>query len=162
MNGKAIQNEWWRRCTRTYGLSPTGSRQMRITRSRTGRSRGLVLRAVGPFLHHFIIGARYHACLDYLAGGRFIMGLPRFSLFPVERRNSPREPMHYIIKLKFDDESPWLRGLLNNLSAGGACVSISTTKEIPAEFTLVFPENNLRRCRLVWRSGDRMGVEFLI
>jgi hypothetical protein len=89
------------------------------------------------------------------------MGLPRFSLFPVERRNSPREPMHHIIRLKFDDESPWLRGLLNNLSAGGACVSILTTKVVPPEFTLVFPRNNLRRCRLVWRSGERLGVEFL-
>jgi hypothetical protein len=90
------------------------------------------------------------------------MSLPRFSLFPVERRRSRREPMHSTVRLKFDDDSPWLRGMLNNLSAGGACVSISGTRVVPAEFTLVFPPNTPRRCRLVWRSGQKIGVEFLI
>jgi hypothetical protein len=89
------------------------------------------------------------------------MALPRFSLFPVERRRSGREQKHYIVRLKFDDDSPWLRGMLNNLSAGGACVSISGTKSVPAEFTLVFPPNTPRRCRLVWRSGEKVGLEFL-
>ena len=89
------------------------------------------------------------------------MALPRFSLFPVERRRSRREQKHYIVRLKFDDDSPWLRGMLNNLSAGGACVSISGTKAIPEEFTLVFPPNTPRRCRLVWRSGKKLGLEFL-
>jgi hypothetical protein len=89
------------------------------------------------------------------------MGLPRFSLFSVERRSSWREPKHCIVRLKFDDDSPWLRGMLNNLSAGGACVSLSIAKAIPAEFTLVLPPNTARRCRLVWRSGERIGVEFL-
>jgi hypothetical protein len=90
------------------------------------------------------------------------MSLPRFSLFPVERRRSQREPANLTVRLKFDDDAPWLRGMLNNLSAGGACVSISGTKAIPAEFTLVFPPNTPRRCRLVWRSGEKIGVEFLI
>ena len=88
------------------------------------------------------------------------MGLPRFSMFPVERRRSLREPKNYIVRLKFDDKSPWLRAMLNNLSAGGACLSISATKTIPAEFTIVLPPNIARRCRLVWRSGDKLGVEF--
>jgi hypothetical protein len=51
--------------------------------------------------------------------------------------------------------------MLNNLSAGGACLSIAATKAIPAEFTVVLPPNLSRRSRLVWRSGDRVGVEFL-
>jgi hypothetical protein len=88
------------------------------------------------------------------------MGLPRFSLFPVERRKSPREPMHQIVRLTFDDDSPWVRGMLNNLSAGGACVSISTAKMVAGEFTLILPPNTPRRCRLVWRSGKEIGVEF--
>jgi PilZ domain len=90
------------------------------------------------------------------------MALPRFSQFPVERRRTIREQKHFIVRLKFDDNSPWLRGMLDNLSAGGACVSVSGSKPIPAEFTLVFPPNTPRRCRLVWRSGEKLGVEFLI
>jgi hypothetical protein len=54
-----------------------------------------------------------------------------------------------------------LRAMLNNLSAGGACLSISTIKSIPDEFTLILPPNLPRRCRPVWRSGDRLGIEFL-
>jgi PilZ domain len=89
------------------------------------------------------------------------MGLPRFSAFPFERRNSLREPQNYIVRLKFDDDGPWLRAMLNNLSVGGACLSLSATKTIPTEFILVLPPNVSRRCRPVWRSGDRVGVEFL-
>ena len=89
------------------------------------------------------------------------MGLPRFSVFPVERRKSLREPQNFIVRLKFDDDAPWLRALLNNLSAGGACLSISATRTVPAEFTLILPPNLPRRCRAVWRTGDRVGVEFL-
>jgi hypothetical protein len=87
--------------------------------------------------------------------------LPRFSLFPIERRNSLREPKNQIVKLKVDDASGWARGMLLNISAGGACVSIVTSRNIPAEFTLVLPPNSPRRCRLVWRSGEKIGVEFL-
>jgi PilZ domain len=89
------------------------------------------------------------------------MTLPRFSVFPVERRQSSRQAQNQIVRLKFDDDSPWLRGMLNNVSQGGACVSVSTARVLPAEFTLVFPPNEPRRCRLVWRSGERVGVEFL-
>jgi hypothetical protein len=88
------------------------------------------------------------------------MSFPRFSAFPVERRKSPREPKHHIVRVRFDDNSKWHRGILNNLSAGGACVSISTAMVIPAEFTLVLPPNTSRRCRLVWQSGLKIGVEF--
>jgi hypothetical protein len=89
------------------------------------------------------------------------MPFPRFSLLPVERRKSPREPKHHIVRLKFDEDSPWHRGMLNNLSAGGACVSISTARVVPAEFTLILPPNTSRRCRLVWQTGQNIGVEFL-
>ncbi len=89
------------------------------------------------------------------------MALPRFSVFPVERRQSPRQAKHQIVRLKFDDDSPWVRGMLMNVSEGGACMSVATARLLPQEFTLVFPPNVPRRCRLVWRSGDRAGVEFV-
>jgi len=87
--------------------------------------------------------------------------LRRFSSFPFERRRSPRQPTYQTVRLTFDDRSPWIRGIVENISAGGACVGISSAKALPEEFTLVFPPNTSRRCRLVWRSGDRLGVQFL-
>jgi hypothetical protein len=89
------------------------------------------------------------------------MSFPRFSLLPVaDRRKSIREPKNQIVRLKFDD-SRWYRGMLQNLSTGGACVMISTETEIPREFTLLLPPNTPRRCRLVWRQEQKIGVEFL-
>jgi hypothetical protein len=89
------------------------------------------------------------------------MSFPRFSLLPVaDRRKTPREPKNQIVRLRFDD-SRWHRGMLQNLSIGGACVMISTETEIPQEFTLLLPPNTPRRCRLVWQLGQKIGVEFL-
>ena len=89
------------------------------------------------------------------------MPLPRFSSFPFERRRSSREPTHQTVRLTFDDRSPWIRGIVYNISVGGACVGISSSKVLPDEFILIFPPNKPRRCRLVWRERERLGVEFL-
>lgn len=89
------------------------------------------------------------------------MSFPRFSLLPVaDRRQSVREPRNQIVRLTLDDSS-WHRGMLDNISEGGACVLISTAMALPEEFTLVLPPNTSRRCRLVWRRGQKIGVEFL-
>lgn len=90
-----------------------------------------------------------------------LMGPLRFSMVRVERRKTRREPKYCIVRLKFDDGSPALRGMLINLSAAGAQVSISAAREIPKEFTLLFAASPLRRCRLVWRQEQDIGVEFL-
>jgi hypothetical protein len=87
---------------------------------------------------------------------------PRFSLLlPAERRKDPRVPKLKIVRLTFDDGSPWLRGMMQNLSAGGACVAISTRRIIPSEFVLLIPPNTQLRCRLVWQTGDKIGVAFV-
>jgi PilZ domain len=89
------------------------------------------------------------------------VSFPRFSPLPIaDRRKSPREPRNQIVRLKFDSSS-WHRGMLENLSAGGACVLISTEIEIPPEFVIVLPPNTSRPCRLVWQQGQKIGIEFL-
>ena len=87
--------------------------------------------------------------------------MPRFAKLPVERRRTPREPTHQAVRLTFDDGSPWIRGTMTNISTGGACVWISSSRTLPGEFNLLLPLNQRRRCRLVWRSDDKLGVEFL-
>jgi hypothetical protein len=95
-----------------------------------------------------------------MAGGA-PMFVPRFSLLIVERRKFEREPKLQIVRLAFDDERTWVRGMLHNISADGACVSVTTRKVIAAEFTLVLPPNKRRRCRLMWQRGDKIGVQFV-
>jgi hypothetical protein len=51
--------------------------------------------------------------------------------------------------------------IVRNLSAGGACLQVESTEDLPEEFLLKILVENLRRvCRIAWRSQDRMGVVF--
>ena len=52
--------------------------------------------------------------------------------------------------------------IIRDLSTTGAALEFSDTcASIPAAFTLIMPEDKLRLpCRVVWRTGFRMGVAF--
>ena len=49
--------------------------------------------------------------------------------------------------------------VLRNLSPGGACLAVETMT--PDEFRLFWSGDQLgRNCRVIWRSGNRLGVSF--
>lgn len=154
MSGLALPAQIFSQWSRaTFGVSISAE-----FRDRYGRRR-----RCWSFMISLVVSG-YKAKLPVAPSGEvFLMSFPRFSALPVERRANPREPKHHIVRLRFDDDLPWHRGILNNLSVGGACVSISISNAIaiPAEFTLILPPNTSRRCRLVWQSGQKLGVEFL-
>jgi hypothetical protein len=89
------------------------------------------------------------------------MDLGRFSRWGVAQRKSPRERRDDIIRLELDDGSPSVCGRLRDLSATGAQMSLAALYNMPARFDLVLPPNMRRSCRLVWQSGQRIGVEFM-
>ena len=50
---------------------------------------------------------------------------------------------------------------VRNISETGAALDIESPAGIPDEFTLVIkPEILKRKCRVAWRSGKRIGVQF--
>lgn len=52
--------------------------------------------------------------------------------------------------------------VINNISSGGARITISEAAPLAAEFKVHIPQRNLfRTARLVWRKGDQIGVAFL-
>jgi hypothetical protein len=89
------------------------------------------------------------------------MDLGRFSRRGVAQRKSPRERRDDIVRLELDDGSPSVCGRLRDLSATGAQMSLPALCNMPARFDLVFPPDTRRSCRLVWQSGQRIGVEFM-
>jgi PilZ domain len=89
------------------------------------------------------------------------MDLGRFSGMGVSRRKSPRERKDDMIRLELDDGSPSVCGTLCDLSATGAQMSLPSLYNMPARFALILPPNTRRSCRLVWQSGQRIGVEFM-
>jgi len=54
-----------------------------------------------------------------------------------------------------------LTGVVDNIADGGACLLLDTASELPATFFVSIPGERIERsCRLVWRRGLQIGVEF--
>jgi hypothetical protein len=57
--------------------------------------------------------------------------------------------------------SPPVDCIVRNLSEFGAGLELKTPAPVPDNFTLLLkPELTRRNCRVVWRSENRLGVEF--
>jgi hypothetical protein len=89
------------------------------------------------------------------------MGVERFTRKGVALRKSPRQRKDHVVRLELDDGSPALSGVLSDLSATGARISLTEPYTMPSKFVLILPPNTRRLCRLVWQSQEHLGVEFL-
>lgn len=50
---------------------------------------------------------------------------------------------------------------IRNISESGAQLAVESPLGIPTEFMLVIPSDGVSRpCRVVWRSGNRIGMRF--
>lgn len=57
---------------------------------------------------------------------------------------------------------PGVDCIIRNLTSEGACVEVPGAPILEDTFDLVIlPEYLNRRCQVVWREGDRIGVKFL-
>jgi hypothetical protein len=51
---------------------------------------------------------------------------------------------------------------LSNLSAGGASITEVNAYTFPGEFMLrVTPHDRIRKCQVLWRTADQLGVRFV-
>jgi hypothetical protein len=48
---------------------------------------------------------------------------------------------------------------IRNMSPEGAAIAVDNAATLPAEFDLQF-DGEIRRCTVVWRRLDRLGVKF--
>lgn len=52
--------------------------------------------------------------------------------------------------------------IIRNLSENGASLEIGSAVGVPDDFILIIkPESLKRKCKVAWRSADRVGVQFL-
>ncbi|MFZ3358894.1 MAG: PilZ domain-containing protein [Xanthobacteraceae bacterium] len=50
---------------------------------------------------------------------------------------------------------------VQNITSGGACLTVADTYGMPMAFDLTFELGRTRRpCRVVWRTNDQLGVAF--
>lgn len=80
-----------------------------------------------------------------------------------EKRKNHRQTLKYPAKLDFGDGTPFVSCILTDVSASGARFVVECPDNIPENFSLLLaPEHSaLRRCKVVWREANQIGVEFL-
>jgi PilZ domain len=81
----------------------------------------------------------------------------------VDRRRSPRRAISEVVKLELEDgtSADHLALLVTDISDGGVRL-FAKDVIFPGTFSLLFPDSgNRRKCRIVWRVGSEVGVEFV-
>ena len=82
----------------------------------------------------------------------------------VDRRSSPRQALGRDVLVCSEDGKPIGACHLCDVSATGARLSLAprVLAKLPEEFILVLAKRAKvrRRCRIVWRSQDEVGVRF--
>jgi hypothetical protein len=79
-----------------------------------------------------------------------------------ELRKKPRRQFHYSAKIVTGDTEPLLSCTISDVSHSGARLVLENDDKLPDKFTLLLSRNGeaRRRCRVVWRTGLTVGVEF--
>jgi hypothetical protein len=78
------------------------------------------------------------------------------------RRKSLRRHFGYPAQMHFEEGVPPQACIIVDMSESGAQLQIPPDVAVPGEFSLLIGGNShvRRHCKLVWRSGNRMGVQF--
>jgi methyl-accepting chemotaxis protein len=79
-----------------------------------------------------------------------------------EMRKKPRRQFHYNARVLTGGDTPPIACSIADISETGARLTLESENELPDEFVLVLtPKGNPRRqCRVIWRDGLAVGVEF--
>jgi hypothetical protein len=83
-----------------------------------------------------------------------------------KRRERRKHSRHTVIStswIEVGDGNPPLVCVLWDISESGARLAIASPEKLPAEFSL-FASRGSRigvRCRIVWRTEDQIGLQFL-
>jgi PilZ domain len=80
----------------------------------------------------------------------------------VEKRRLPRRLVHIPAKFATSDSAPLRDCIVVDISDYGARLELDNPNDVPERFTVVMGPNGgpYRRCRVVWRANNQMGVEF--
>lgn len=79
-----------------------------------------------------------------------------------ELRRKPRRQFHYDASILLDGTSPPCVCAIADISETGARIVLERERELPERFILLLNRGGeaRRHCRVVWRKGLTVGVEF--
>ena len=80
-----------------------------------------------------------------------------------DKRKSLRRSISYPASILFGNDAPPIGCALCNASQEGAQLVVAEPDRVPDRFVLALSADGAarRKCRVVWRSDDLIGVEFL-
>ena len=80
------------------------------------------------------------------------------------RRKNLRRHFGYPAQMHFEEGVPSRACVIIDMSETGAQLQVAADAEVPIEFSLLIGGNShvRRQCRLVWRSRNRIGVQFRV
>jgi hypothetical protein len=90
-------------------------------------------------------------------------GLWNSDAMGIQNRKHPRRNVQQFGMILNSDGSDPVRCTMIDVSASGARLRLNAASEVPDEFTLVLSKAGRvrRRCRIVWRREDIMGIRFV-
>jgi PilZ domain len=78
-----------------------------------------------------------------------------------ERRDVTRTRVTRNARIILPRRAQMIHCTVQNITSGGACLKFANTYGLPDTFELTFEQGRTRRaCRVVWRTGDLIGVAF--
>jgi hypothetical protein len=82
---------------------------------------------------------------------------------PGDKRKNPRRPINYPAYIERGEGQPAIECTLRDASQEGAQLALADPNSLPQEFILALSADGAarRRCRVMWRAEDHVGVEFL-
>jgi PilZ domain-containing protein len=79
-----------------------------------------------------------------------------------ELRKTPRRQFHYNAQILTDTETSPVACTISDISQAGARLTLERDEKLPDTFALLLTANGgaRRQCRVIWREGVTVGVQF--
>ena len=77
-----------------------------------------------------------------------------------ERRALPREAVHLEATIVVGGGVVRFDGAVLNMTERGARINVPSNHDLPDSFYMLMPDHRLQPCRIVWRDGMRVGLQF--
>lgn len=80
-----------------------------------------------------------------------------------EKRKDHRQPLKYPAKIDLGDGAPHLPCELMDVSVSGARIIVEDQSKLPDRFILLLAAEHgtMRRCKVIWREDNSLGLEFV-
>jgi len=89
------------------------------------------------------------------------LALPSIEVLMVERRAIARTTISKNALLFFEEQRGVFACHVRDIAKGGAGIHLRDLNVLPLNFELTFDNfHNIRRCEIIWRRGDFVGVRF--